>query len=163
MSKVIKYSNEEQYNNDFKYWNNSCGDLHHFGQEDITEDELPEELKPIYREYWEEGKDGHCTYLVQYKGVNGIALIDEYYETEEGHPCDNNYEQASKAAEIIAKNDDCTVLLAKELGFESANDGQATELVVFMPATISKERFNQISKRLMEVVYSRETANQFKS
>lgn len=154
MSQVIRYTNQKKYNDDLKYWSNACGELHHFGQEDITEDELPEELKPIYREYWEEDKDGHCTYLVQYKGVNGIALIDEYYETEEGHPCDNNYEQASKAAKIIAKNDDCTVLLAKELGFESANDGQATELVVFMPTTISKNRFDQISKELISVAYT---------
>ena len=43
MSKVIKYSNEEQYDNDLKYWSNSSGDLYHLGQESITEDELPEE------------------------------------------------------------------------------------------------------------------------
>lgn len=153
MPKIIKYSNKEQYNSDLKYWSNSCGDLRNIKQEDITEDELPEELKPIYREYWEEDKDGHYTYIVQYKGVNGIALIDEYYETEEGHPCGNNYKQALKVAEIIAKNDDCTVLLAKELGFESTDDGQATELVVFMPATISKDRFNKISKELISVAY----------
>ena len=158
MSKVIKYNNENQYNNDFKYWSNSCGELHHFGQEDITEDELPEELKPIYNEYWEEDKDGHYTYLAQYKGVNGIALIDEYYETCEGKPTENNYAQASKAAEIMSKNNDCTVLLAKGLGFPDSQDGNASELVVFMPATISKERFDQISKRLMEVAYSRETS-----
>lgn len=158
MSKVIKYSNEEQYNTDFKYWSNSCGELHHFGQEDITEDELPEELKPIYKEYWEEDKDGHYTYLAQYKGMNGIALVDEYYETCEGKPTENNYAQASKAAKLISECNDCTVLLAEGLGYFDSQDGNASELVVFMPATISKERFDQISKRLMEVAYSRETA-----
>ena len=158
MSKIIKYDTAEQYNNDFKYWSNSCGDLHHFGQEDITENDLPEELKPIYKEYWEEDKDGHYTYLAQYKGVNGIALVDEYYETCEGNPTENNYAQASKAAKLISEYNDCTVLLAEGLGYFDSQDGNASELVVFMPATISKKRFDQISKRLMEVAYSKETA-----
>lgn len=156
MSNIIKYSNKEseKYNNDLKYWSDRFGYLHHFGAEDITEDELPEELKPIYRDYWELDKDGNETYLAQYKGINGIAFVNEYYETDCGKPTDNNYEQASKVAKVISENDDCTVILAKQLGFEDSQDGAATDLIVFMPATISKERFDQISKEFANVAYT---------
>lgn len=160
MSKVIKYGNEEQYDNDFKYWSNSCGELHHFGQEDITEDELPEELKPIYNEYWEENKDGNNVYLAQYKGVNGIALVNEYYETKDGnpeHPDINNYARAIEVADKMSKNEDCIVLLAKELGFPWPNN-RASEVVVFMPSTINKDRFDEISKMFSEIAYIYEAA-----
>ena len=156
MSKVIKYydeNSEKRYDNDLKYWCNSMGELFDFEGKEITEDELPEELKLIYDDYWEENKDSNYTYLAQYKGVNGIALVNEYYDTDGGQPSENDCERAEKVAEKMSEINDCIVIYAKHLGCECPGDGRSTDVVVFMPTTINKDRFDEISKRFSEIAY----------
>jgi len=147
-----EYTDYKTYNKDLKYWCNACGELHHFGEEDITERDLPVELQTVYEDLWEENKDGNYVYLVQFKGQNGIALINEYYELNEGESDPNNYEQAKRAAGFMNDNTNYDVILAKELGFPSS-DGDATEVVVFFPASVSKEEFDKTSKMFADIAY----------
>lgn len=145
------YNNSSEYESDLKYWCNACGELHHFGEYDITEEELPEDLKTPYAAVWKENPDGNYCYLVNYKGTNYIALINEYYELEGNKPCVNNFERAQAVAEDL-DNQGYAVLLAKELGFPSS-DGDATELVILLPTTIEKKEFDRISKHIAEIAY----------
>lgn len=143
----------KRYFSDLRYWSNACGELHECGTCDIEEKDLPEALKGIYRDWWEEGKDGHNCYLAEYKGRYGIALINEYHEVLDGEPCSCNYEEASKDAELLDKefsDKGIVILLAKELGFPHGDDC-ASEVVVFVPATVDKGIFEQVSKRFAEI------------
>lgn len=46
-----------------KYWSNSMGELHRYGNEDINEEELPEILRKAYDDVFSLGS--HKTYLVE--------------------------------------------------------------------------------------------------
>ena len=155
---VIKYGNEdgEKYGEDLKYWSNSCGELHMHGKYDITEAELPAELLAVYKEWWEEDKDGQYCYLAEYKGRYGMALVNEYYEKYDGNPCAHNYAEACMAADAIDREyagQDIVVLVAKEQGFPDS-DGNATEFVVFVPADSGKDLFDRVSLRASQLAYS---------
>ena len=147
---------KDKYAKDVKYWCTSAGELHKQG-EDITEEELPEELARIYRDWWEEDKDGNCTYLVELFGVYGIALMQEYYKTYDGETTPNNYDRALKVAEKMdsfyhsiagCSDDGVQILLAKEGGYIGLDDRAADELVVFVPASCSKSLFDRLSAKL---------------
>lgn len=117
-----------------RFWSNGCGELHHFGEDDITEEELPPELKP----YWEEYICDGYVYLVNFPGsegerVNGIALTTEY-----GVPCefsgtDKEWDRAMAAslesafADVIKLSafpefQDAKVYLLEESGFDSRHE-----------------------------------------
>jgi len=154
-----------RYNADLKYWSSACGELHQWGIKDITEDELPDELKKIYHEWWEENKDGNYCYLAEYRGIYGIALVNEYHELYEGKPYEYNYELAEKVAkymdalygnesEYADLDTKVEVLLAKAIGFPCDED-MATEVVVFVPAGVEKSYFDEISKKFAKIAYNR--------
>ena len=54
-----------------KYWSNSMGELHRYGNEDINEEELPEILRKAYDDVFSLGS--HKTYLVETSDVYGIS------------------------------------------------------------------------------------------
>lgn len=157
---IMLYGNskkdKDKYIEDVKYWCTAAGELHKQG-EDITEEELPEELARIYRDWWEEDKDGNYTYLVELFGVYGIALIQEYYKTYGGKATQNNYDRALKVAEkmdslyhsIAGRSDGgVQILLAKEVGNIAPDDRAVDELVVFVPASCRKNLFDRLSATL---------------
>ena len=157
---IMLYDNSEKdkdkYVEDLKFWCTAAGELHKQG-ENITKEELPEELARIYRDWWEEDKDGNCTYLAELFGVYGIALMQEYYKTRGGEAAPNNYDRALMVAEImdsfyhsIAGRSDggVQILLAKEGGYIGLDDRAADELVVFVPASCSKSLFDRLSAKL---------------
>jgi hypothetical protein len=155
---VIKYGNQddEKYGEDLKYWSNGCGELHMHGKYDITEAELPAELLAVYKEWWQEDKDGQYCYLAEYKGRYGIALVNEYYENYDGMPCVHNYEEACMAAEALDREfseSGIIVIVAKEQGWP-AEDENATEFVVFVPAVTGKDLFDRVSLRASQLAYS---------
>lgn len=155
MGKVIFYSEKdfEKYDRDLRYWSNGCGDLRDIENDiGINEDRLPSPLQRVYAELFEEGKDGNYMYLVNYRGKDGVALLNEYYDHNDGAADPNNFEQAQKVASYLADQFDYPVILAKELGFPS--DGEnATEVVIVIPPTISKKEFDRISKEFADVAY----------
>lgn len=155
------YTNREEYENDFTYWSNACGDLHHDGKW-IDESALPETLKDAYNRLYDEG-NGSYNYLCEYRGKFGIAMINEYHEfTEYGEEGEkNNYEQATKVAEIIEKKDFPieAIFIGKEMGFpgttpDNTEGDYATELVVFMqPDKVTREQYDEIAGFLWDNAY----------
>ena len=154
---IMLYDNskkgKDKYVEDLKFWCTAAGELHKQG-ENITKEELPEELARIYRDWWEEDKDGNYTYLVELFGVYGIALMQEYYKTRGGEAAPNNYDRALMVAEImdsfyhfIAGRSDggVQILLAKEVGYIPPEYRAVDELVVFVPASCSKNLFDRLS------------------
>lgn len=158
--KIVKYrkGSEKQYQEDFKYWSNCCGDLHHHGEYDIKENDLPEDLLRAYRELWGEEKGSLC-YLVEYKGEHGIALINEFDETFAN---DINSTMDALFLHMEAKADELSVipefetaqfLLAEEMGCFGCH-----EFVVIMPCNTSKELFARVADILYDKMYQMEEA-----
>lgn len=139
--KLSFYSKEfpYKYTSDLKYWSNSCGDLHHFGEYDIEEKDLPKELRPAYRMF-EENPNGLNLYLANFKDTNGMLLVAEYHElTPEGKPGElYNFDYAKKLAELlVGKFPRYDVILAEKLGFPGYDGIDfATELGLFIPTKV---------------------------
>lgn len=142
------------YGSAIKYWSNSMGELHHHGEYDITEEELPEELRQVYQEIDCFERYGSRVYLVETEKGCGIALINEYDECfakDCSLTMDNLFMSAMVDAVAIRscpEFESASIYLAKELGFESSH-----ELAVIFPASISKEAFEEAAKLLDETVY----------
>ena len=155
----IKFNKDDaqQYRSDLKYLSDACGWIYDDNGNIVETDDLPSDIQRVLSDLWEESKDGNYCYVANYKGKNGIALVNEYYENEDGKPCLDNYEQAKKVSthmiwEMIYDIPDCAILLAKEVGF--IVDGEkATELAIFAPADISKNIFDMISREFASVAY----------
>lgn len=103
MTKIKEYKlgDYTERDNDLKYWCNACGELHHFGEYEITEEELPDDLKSAYSELWNDGLGSLC-YLVTYRNENYIALVNEYddtFATDIGKTMDEVYLMAKCNAE----------------------------------------------------------------
>ncbi len=152
----------EKYQEDLRYWSNACGELHRYGERDITEEELPPELQKAYSEIWEECPWGLFCYLAEYEGKTGIALIAEYHEyTDEGYEGEeNNNEQANKVMKLLAQkyqDTDYVLIKGRELGFPGRTpegDGDnATELVLFLPCPVSKEEFDAVTDYFGHAAY----------
>ncbi len=149
------YEDLEEYWKGLVFWSNACGDLFNpneiVGGESrpITDAELPEEFKSFnYEDYYL--VDGMYSYLAQYNGKYGIALVNEYHEySSEGTEKDpNNYERAVKLAkDIESKFPQHSVLIGKQMGFPNdLPDGtkdDATELVVFVDTDWLRDEKNE--------------------
>lgn len=137
-----------------KFWSNAAGDLHHHGKYDITEDELPEELKRAYNELWNESHGSYC-YLVETEKGYGVALINEYDDVT----ADDNkismkalYDCVEKDAQKISelpyfKN--AEIFTGENSGFSECH-----ELIVVFPAMTPVEEFEKAAYILDEVVYN---------
>lgn len=155
MSAVVIYEDEKKYDDELKYWSDCLGNLYDLEGHPIDITDLPPELRKMSETYFEENKDGHYVYLAQYKGVNGIILCNEYYETEDGEPTPNNPARAVKVAELLALTyPKCKVMVAKGIGFNVfSDDGYTTELVVFVPHDVDKTSFDIISRVFGRIAY----------
>ena len=145
---------ERQYHDELKYWSNCCGDLHRHGGPSIKESELPEELLRAYNELWTEGAGSLC-YLVEYKGVYGIALINEFddtYASDINSSMDELYERMKAKADQFSEMEKfktAQILIAEELGFLDCH-----EFVVILPCDTEKELFDSITNTLLHEVYA---------
>lgn len=167
--KILKYGSDidegKRYGEDLHYWSNGCGELHHWGEYGIEENELPAELQEMYHSLWVEDEFGLYCYLAEFKGQYGIALIAEYHEYEcDGNRSNCGYEYAEKVSEElarklpgIAQNMDPKILLAKQQGFPGAyaatEEDPATELVLFMPYGVTHEDFTNAGKLFGGMAY----------
>lgn len=154
MALQLYRSNNEDEINSFheavKYWSNGMGELHRQGV-DITEDELPPELKRVYDElYFECGTDTSAIcYLVQTQNGYGIGLCYEYddcYADDYALTMDQLFESAKKDAENIASKPEFSnaeILLGEYMGFDGCH-----ELTVILPASISVDDFKKAAKLL---------------
>jgi len=154
---IIEYKNNkeemESFKNDLKYWSNCCAELHHYGQYDIEESDLPKELLRAYQELW---TDGHCSrcYLVEYKGAYGIALINEFdndFASDSDLTMDELYIKMRYNAEKlhnISLFDNAQIVIAEYSGCDECH-----ELIVILPADLNVEIFDQVADSVDEIVY----------
>lgn len=153
---IIKYraENVNQYFNDLKYWCNACGELHHYGDYDIQESDLPEELQRAYHDLWEEGSGSLC-YLVEYKGEYMVALINEFCEEDaKDFHCTMKQlfrRMESKALMFLNKKvfETAQIIIAEE----SPGRLNCHDFVVLLPWNSEKAVFNEIADVLYKNVY----------
>lgn len=77
MKEYKEFKDQDEMYKVITFWSNCCGDLHHNGEYDVSEEQLPEELQRAYRELWEEG-NGCLEYLLEYGGRYYVALSAEF-------------------------------------------------------------------------------------
>lgn len=152
---IVEYTNEnaKQYNEDLKYWCNGLGELHHHGEYDITEEELPEELRRAYDELWTCGSSSLC-YLVEYMGEYYIALLNEFddcYANDINSTMEALYQHMKSKAEEFAVMEEfktAQILIAEEMGCNDCH-----EFFVLLPCDTEKELFDKVEKILSEKLY----------
>lgn len=151
--KIIEYKSATELYSDLKYWCNALGELHHHGEYDIEESELPKELKRAYEELWTDGNGSLC-YLVEYKGDYAIALVNEF---DNNYADDVNSSMAelylwihNKAKEFSEMKDfeNATFLIGEDTGCNECH-----EFITILPWNVSKEEFDNASNILYEKVY----------
>jgi len=152
---IIETKDAWSYSKDLKYWCNACGELHHHGEYDITEDELPKELSRAYNGLWSDSTGSLC-YLVEYKGEYGIALINEFDE-EFAKNTDVSMNalyacMKTRAEEYSTMNEfkDTKILLFNGCGIQDCH-----EFVVLLPCDTPKETFDRIADILYKTVYEK--------
>lgn len=156
MAYQIFHNNDRELNNFFntiKFWSNSGGELHHHGEYDISEDELPEPLQRAYKELWNDGICG-LNYLVETPKGYGIALINEYDTyTSSTYDCpmDDLFLMAMKDGLNISIHPEFS--LADVYIGEYSGCGNCHELVVVFPADIPKEEFDKAAATLDSLAY----------
>lgn len=142
--------------NAIKYWCNACGELHHHGKFDISEEELPKPLRRAYNTLWEEGAAGCCCYLVETKEVGyGIALIaeyDEYYAKECGLTMDEMFDMLLKDMESLAAYD--ALWCAHLYALEYAGCNECHELAIVLPANLPQADWEAVKDAVEVTVYS---------
>lgn len=142
------------YFNAVKYWSNALGELHYHGKHDITEAELPEQLKHAYNDLFFEGNVGSLRYLVETEKGYGIALINEYDDFTAGQvklSMEDLFETIIQDADAIAK--DPLFEKAEVFAGEFAGFNDCHELIVVFPADIPSEEFFKAASRLDELAY----------
>ena len=50
MKEYKEFKDRDEMYKVITFWSNCCGDLHHNGEYDVSEEQLPEELQRAYRE-----------------------------------------------------------------------------------------------------------------
>lgn len=146
-----------RYFADLKAWCDESGTFFFNGEKEITEEELPLILKTIYKDRYEEGKDGSRCFLAEYRGVYGIILEKEFYNSNIKSAEDIAWMMdALYVNETEPLDKQVTVILARELGFPW-EEGNATDLIVFIPYGVEKSYFDEISAKFTELA-NRKTA-----
>lgn len=153
-SSVVHKGDAILFDGSFKFWSNSCGDLHRNGNEWIKEDALPEPLQRAYKELWGEGYSSLC-YLVETPDGYGVALINEYDDyTASVKECSKEelFELVKTDKERVMASpgfENAKVYAGDYTGFEKCH-----ELVVFFPADIPFDEFDSAAKALEYIAYN---------
>ena len=143
------------------YWSNAAGDLYDPHKEgyhrEISESKLPEELKNAWDHLWSKDTGSYC-YLVEIEGAAypySIALCNEYGKED------------YFSHEDVIKRGDEVIRLMKAEGIDGEvyaglsdekyrSDDYLDELMVIMPAGISKEKFNRVADFLYNAAYKKD-------
>lgn len=140
----------------YLYWSNSCGDLHHHAEYDITFDELPAPLQRVATDLFCEGQFYMRCYLTEFQGEYGISLEAEY-DTEYARDLGTSYEKLTevgrkKAAILAEEFPEYKVMFGYDtMQWESGE--RTSQLVIFLPADISAEEYKRVGDRADEIVW----------
>lgn len=150
--------NVREYDEVLKFWSNGIGELccpHGTVPYDISEEELPGELKRVYQDlYWEPNAGVSLRYMVETKNGYGIALINEYDSVtaeNSGLLMRPLFETVIQDAKEVVKDplfEKAEVFAGEFMGFDGCH-----ELVVVFPADISVDTFCKAAARLDELTY----------
>lgn len=156
--KIIRYKEvpDSERINSVLYWCNACGELHYHGEHDITEDDLPDELRRAYNDLWGENYGSLC-YLVETAEGYGIALVNEYgdkYAKDCGLTMDELFNLVVKDAETVSKNplfQNAEILAIEYSGFDEGH-----ELIAIFPCDTELAIFSSAADALrMEMITAR--------
>ena len=153
MKEYKEFKDRDEMYKVITFWSNCCGDLHHNGEYDVSEEQLPEELQRAYRELWEEG-NGCLEYLLEYGGRYYVALSAEFdgdYADMLGLSMDELYTVGKRNALKLYCTDlfkDTLLLMAKK-----PLDGDCHEFIFLVPAMESKEVYDEIEKEISEKIW----------
>lgn len=152
----LRILSKKEYEKEYHYWSNSCGDLYHNGQ-DITEKELPVELRYALDNLWEENEFGLNCFLVEHEATYGISLeagFDDCYAGDLG--CSRKRLDGlalSKAAEVAAKIPEFCVFYGDHLQ-EWSDGSEDTLIMVLVPWGTDKEDYKRIGTIFGDMAYS---------
>lgn len=147
----------KEYDRVLKFWSNSIGELHcpHVkGLPDITEDELPEELKRIFRDLYDEPGGASLRYMVETENGYGLALLNEYDGVtgeSSGIPFGPLFETVIADGESVSNGqlfENCEIFVGERSGFYGCH-----ELIVVVPWNTPVAAFVEIARRLDDFVY----------
>lgn len=157
MDAKIYHDNKQEraaFYGSINYWSNALGELHHHGEYEVTEDELPALLARAYKDLFFDGDIGSLRYLVETPRGYGLALVNEYdecYADDCGLSMSALFDSAIQDAQRIAAHpvfEKAEIYLAELMGFDNSHI-----LAVILPADISLEEFRTAATELDNLVY----------
>ena len=150
-------SDIRKYAEDLRFYSNSLGWLHHFGEYDLnSESELPGPLREAFATLWHR-TDGCDCLLAQYCGAYGIALIatyDGFVHEDNAVPVLNHYYKVARE-KALALSTDPAFRNASLIASASNGYFEMPEIAAFFPWTSTKEEIDAAAARLHEVAYDR--------
>ena len=140
----------------YKYWSNACGYLHHHGEYDIEYGDLPDQLKRVYDEIFCEGEFSLNCYLTEYKGEYGVSLEAEY-DREYASDLGITYEELvsaalAKASALAEAFPQYKVMFGRDTEVWSNGDCMS-QLVLFLPADITEEDYKMVGTAADAIVW----------
>ena len=140
----------------FVYWCNNAGDLHHNAEYWIDDvEDLPKELQVAYNELWSDSYWASC-YIAEFNDKYGIVLEAEYssYFAKElkvsRKELDNMVKD--KAVELTNKYSEYDVIFGEDT--IKWSDGEVNSaMIIFMPWNISKEKFFEVQEYFDSMCY----------
>ena len=146
----------KKYSEDLRYYSNSLGWLHHFGEYDLgSPKELPGPLRTAFANVWHRTEGCDCL-LAQHHGEYGIALVATYDgfagEGATAWTIYALYECAKRKAYELSKDP----VFSKAKLFASASNGYfgVPEVAAFFPWYMTtREEIDAAAARMHEVVY----------
>lgn len=156
---VKVYRNDDESTKEYckvlKFWSNGIGELHDPKTGDITEEELPVELRRVYDElYWEPTGGASLRYMVETDEGYGIALLNEYdlvTAENSGLRMRPLFETVVQDAKEVAKDprfEKCEVFAGEFMGFDGCH-----ELVVVFPWNVPVDEFKKAAEALDKFTY----------
>lgn len=138
----------------FEYWSNCAGDLFNANDKEISENELPRELKTAWDKLWSEDYGSYC-YLVKNGNEYGILLINEY--TTEDNMTHEDVVARARETDKFAKEMGIGMKIYAGLEADiSSYDDMKDELIVFMPYDTKPEDVNAVAKFLYKTAYDKD-------
>lgn len=150
MIEVYFQKDAKLFSQNMKYWCNACGELHHHGEYEIEEKDLPDELLRAYQELWTDGTGSYC-YLCEYKGAYYVSLVNEFWDDEDAGEPSKTREYFNKALNSGRRLS--AVLKEPVIVAEPNVDTIHAAVIVLVPAETSKKRFLRIGQLLYEHAY----------
>lgn len=143
--KIFRSAEAKQFCEYLKYWSNSGGELHKYGEYTIEEEKLPAELYRAYHLLWSCGYNEAYCYLTEVPDGYSVSLSWEFYN--------ESFEQVQEIAvalwnRISEEYDNIEILVAEQ----NVEFSEYHEINVVFPAMMPPSEFTAISCELDSIV-----------